>query len=149
MKQGPRKFQNRETTECVPKKFNSYKDKGHIKNCYNCGKPGYLQRNCRLPKAEKRVYTHEKEDFKSVRGAKEKNNKREGTAKQIASEKKKVRKKRCVGVQRKANEPGMYVSGTANGVPISTLIDTGATVTLISKKVFDILNFDGKVGCSK
>ena len=63
IKQGPRKFQNRETTECVPKKLNSYKDKGHIKNCYNYGKPGHLQRNCRLPKAEKRMYTHEKEDF--------------------------------------------------------------------------------------
>ena len=30
IKQGPRKFQNRETTEYVPKKFNSNKDKGHI-----------------------------------------------------------------------------------------------------------------------
>ena len=87
--------------------------------------------------------------FKSVRGAKEKNNKREGTAKQIASENKKLRKKGCVGVQRKANEPGMYVSGTANGVPIPTLIDTGATVTLLSEKVFDILNLDGKVALTE
>ena len=87
--------------------------------------------------------------FKSARGAKEKNNKREGTAKQIASENKKLRKKGCVGVQRKANEPGMYVSGTANGVPISTLIDTGATVTLLSEKVFDILNHDGKVALAQ
>ena len=39
----------------------------------------------------------------------------------------------------------MYVSGTANGVPISTLIDTGATVTLLSEEVFDILNRDDKV----
>ena len=36
---------------------------------------------------------NEKEDFKPVRGAKEKNNKREGTAKQIASANKKLRKK--------------------------------------------------------
>ena len=78
-------FQNRETTEFVPKKFDSNEDRGHIQNCYNCGKPGHLQRNFRLPKTEKRVYTHEKEDFKPVRGTKEKNNKREGAAKQIAS----------------------------------------------------------------
>ena len=43
----------------------------------------------------------------------------------------------------------MYVSGTANGVPISTLIDTGATVTLLSEKVFDILNHDGKVALAQ
>ena len=91
------------------------------------------------------MYTHGREEFKPVRRAKEKNNKREGTAKQIASENKKLRKKGCVGIQRKANEPGMYVSGTANGLPISTLIDTGATVTLLSEEVFDILNRDDKV----
>ena len=34
---------------------------------------------------QRKECTHEKEDFKPVRGTKEKNNKREGTAKQIAS----------------------------------------------------------------
>ena len=38
IKQGPRKIQNRETTEYVTKKFNNNKDKGFIMNCYNCGK---------------------------------------------------------------------------------------------------------------
>ena len=41
------------------------------------------------------------------------------------------------------------MSGTANGVPISRLIDTGATVSLISEKVFDILNRDGKVALTE
>ena len=100
-------------------------------------------------KQRKECILMKKRIFKSVRGAKEKNKKREGTAKQIASENKKLRKKGCVGVQRKANEPGMYVSGTVNGVPISTLIDTGATVTLLSEKVFDILNHDGKVALAQ
>ena len=54
-----------------------------------------------------------------------------------------------IGIQRKANEPGIYMSGTATGVPISTLIDTGATVTLLSGKVFDILNRDGKVALTE
>ena len=74
---------------------------------------------------------------------------REGTEKQIVSEKKNQRKKSCVRVPSKANEPGIYVSGTANGVPISTLIDTRATVTLLSKKVFDILNREGKIALTK
>ena len=39
----------------------------------------------------------------------------------------------------------MYGSGTANGVPMSTLIDTGATVTHFQRRFFDILNCDRKV----
>ena len=41
------------------------------------------------------------------------------------------------------------MNGTANGVPFSTLIDTGATVTLLSEKVFDILNRDGNIALTE
>ena len=80
----------------------------------------------------KGVYNHETKDFMPARGNREKNNGIEGTANQIDLEtKKKLRKKGCVGIQRKANKPGISVSSTANGVPTSTLIDTETTVTLL------------------
>ena len=43
----------------------------------------------------------------------------------------------------------MYGSGTANGVPMSTLIDTGATVTHFQRRFFDILNCDRKVALTE
>lgn len=34
----------------------------------------------------------------------------------------------------------MYIRGTVNNQPVMILVDTGATVTLISKKSYDSIN---------
>ena len=127
----------------MPRKFDNYSYKGQIDN--NCGNPRQLQRICTSSKAEKRVYVYEKEGFKPSKGNKEKDTKREGVAKEIASENKYIRKKGCVDSGKKQmNQECMSV--TANGVNISTLLDTGGTVTILSaEKVFDSVNRVGKV----
>lgn len=51
-----------------------------------------------------------------------------------------VQNKGCVGVQRKPSEAGMYIRGTVNNEPVMILVDTEATVTLISKKSYDSIN---------
>ncbi|CAC5415297.1 unnamed protein product [Mytilus coruscus] len=43
----------------------------------------------------------------------------------------------AIGVNKLANEAGMFIETKVNGTKAKMLIDTGATVTLISKKLFD------------
>ena len=95
--------------------------------CHNCGKKGHIQRDCRAPKRDINVRKDVKESRRKVE-------ERPQSSKQFVSKKKVPGR---VGIEHSNNDPGFYVKTSIHGTTVKMLVDTGATVTLISKEVYE------------
>ncbi|CAG2194550.1 unnamed protein product [Mytilus edulis] len=84
------------------------------RGCFNCGKFGHFKKDC--PES-------------SV--------KRGPSNSQNLPEFSREKQNGVIGVNKLANEAGMFIEAKVNGCKAKMLIDTGATVSLISKKLFD------------
>ncbi|XP_071141135.1 uncharacterized protein [Mytilus edulis] len=90
--------------------YQNHKNRG----CFNCGKFGHFKKDC--------------PDSSVKRGHPNSQNLPE-----VSHEK----QNGVIGVNKLANEAGMFIEAKVNGCKAKMLIDTGATVSLISKKMFD------------
>ena len=90
--------------------YQNHKNRG----CFNCGKFGHFKKDC--------------PDSRVKRGHPNSQNLPE-----VSHEK----QNGVIGVNKLANEAGMFIEAKVNGCKAKMLIDTGATVSLISKKMFD------------
>ncbi|CAG2238400.1 unnamed protein product [Mytilus edulis] len=90
--------------------YQNHKNRG----CFNCGKFGHFKKDC--------------PDSSVKRGHSNSQNLPE-----VSHEK----QNGVIGVNKLANEAGMFIEAKVNGCKAKMLIDTGATVSLISKKLFD------------
>lgn len=145
MKTEQQKPRTYHTSYNTPRKFEEKKQGvGSSKKCFNCGKPGHFKKDCRSRIKSKTNAQQGHSDSLS----KSKSGRTIDTGKESSGQfkmainnesKSKEKHKGCIGIHKKSNEPGMYIRGTINDVPVMTLVDTGATVTLISRKVFDAI----------
>ncbi|CAC5424025.1 unnamed protein product [Mytilus coruscus] len=95
------------------------------KNCYNCGKFGHFARDCRKPRRNQNNYN---------------GNKGDGSVKTLMKTGKQHNRKAKEGAVSKASEnAGMYVKLNVGDIEVKFVVDTGATLTLVSSKLYDIL----------
>ncbi|VDH96598.1 Hypothetical predicted protein [Mytilus galloprovincialis] len=90
--------------------YQNHKNRG----CFNCGKFGHFKKDC--------------PDSSVKRGHSNSQNLPEFS---------REKQNGVIGVNKLANEAGMFIEAKVNGCKAKMLIDTGATVSLISKKLFD------------
>ncbi|XP_055997862.1 uncharacterized protein LOC130047262 [Ostrea edulis] len=135
-------------TDNVPRVFEKGSKVGIPKKCYNCGKPGHLKRDCRLAQSNRRVdqkfpQPNTSKIDKIGKGKPDSS----GHFKKTTHSGRKPRHEHqgSIGVQRNANEPGMYIRGNINDIPVLALVDTAATVTLVSWKKFEEINKKSKL----
>ena len=95
------------------------------KGCYNCGKFGHLARDCRLPRRNQNNYN---------------GNKGDGSVKTLIKTRKQNNRKTNEGAVTTASEDaGMYVKLNVGDIEAKFVVDTGATLTLVSSKLYDML----------
>ncbi|VDH93318.1 Hypothetical predicted protein [Mytilus galloprovincialis] len=96
--------------------------------CYNCGKYGHFKRECRLRK-------------QGGNGNGQYRNHENGSARPVHSRTRRQRRKQIkLNVQNNSTkEAGAYIDVAIGNIKASFLVDTGATVTLISNKLFNSL----------
>ncbi|XP_069129135.1 uncharacterized protein [Argopecten irradians] len=84
-------------------------------NCYNCKKEGHFLRDCpQLKKKDSRP-----------------------TAQRVGVRRRKKLSKASIGASAAAHEAGMYIEADVHGSKVKLLVDTGATDSIISERVFD------------
>ncbi|CAC5409281.1 Retrovirus-related Pol polyprotein from transposon 297 [Mytilus coruscus] len=96
--------------------------------CYSCGKYGHFKRECKLRKQG----GNENGQYR---------NHENGSARPVHSQTRKQRRKQIkLNVQNNSTkEAGAYIDVVIGNIKSSFLVDTGATVTLISNKLFNSL----------
>ena len=90
--------------------------------CFKCGKQGHIQKDCRQQSKEQVRTSEEQQPQKEKTG----NDAPEAMQPSVK-----------VGSHKEA---GLYIQTEVNCYPLKMLIDTGATVTLISKEAFESIN---------
>ena len=95
------------------------------RKCYNCQSPDHFARNCPHPP---------KDGYKKTRSTGQQDNPKEDT--------KKV--EQCSRNIHIIKESGLYVKALVGGIETSLLIDTGATISLLSRVLFETLSNDNK-----
>ena len=88
--------------------------------CYNCGKTGHLQRECR----SKRKAQNDNANHATQRETKQ------------SKEPYKTKSPEKVGI---TGDAGIFVKSSINGFDLNILVDTGATLSLVAKRVYDRL----------
>ncbi|XP_065927594.1 uncharacterized protein [Magallana gigas] len=98
--------------------------------CYYCKEKGHIRRNCSKLKDKE---TNRNSNASAKKG---------GNARQIRSERRRKQRNAqgYVGESTMINESGIFVEADIHGVRSKMLIDTGASLTLISKRVHDIIS---------
>uniref|UniRef100_A0A8W8J6L5 CCHC-type domain-containing protein n=1 Tax=Magallana gigas TaxID=29159 RepID=A0A8W8J6L5_MAGGI len=106
---------------------------GNLSNgvvCYYCTEKGHIRRYC--PSLKSREADKKSEPYRNSLG--------EGKTRQIRSNR---RKNKCINANIGANtsnqEAGIFLQTKVNEVQAKMLIDTGASLTLISKKIYDLM----------
>jgi hypothetical protein len=103
-------------------KISAYKQKDLSKTkCFSCGSLGHIARYCKKSKA-----SGIKGQIRTMQTNTTKNNEDQRSG--------------SIGVSRLANEAGMFIKTRVNGLNAIMLVDTGATVTLISIKLFESMS---------
>ena len=100
---------------------------GTSKSCYFCLKPGHMCQNCRANKAHKK---RQFADNAQVSGNQGRNEKESGT--KPKSRCIKASKNPSVAVNSVGLEAGLFIDMEVCGVAAKLLVDTGATLSLIS-----------------
>ena len=94
---------------------------GAQKTCYFCRKPGHLRKDCRAYKAQRQArQSHQTNDFKA----------------KPSSRRIKTGDKTPINASPVGLEAGLFIEMDVCGVKAKLLVDTGATVTLISTRLF-------------
>jgi hypothetical protein len=91
------------------------------KVCYFCRKPGHIRKDCRAYKAQRRAQqNHQTNDFKA----------------KPSSRRIKTSDNTPINASPVGLEAGLFIEMDVCGVKAKLLVDTGATVTLISTRLF-------------
>ena len=94
--------------------------RGKPLRCYECNKEGHIKRNC--PKLKKRPYEGEHKDSREKRGL----------GRPVRSKQTSACPSGSIGVGSSLDEAGMYIDISVQGAQAKFLVDTGATLTLLS-----------------
>ncbi|XP_021371063.1 uncharacterized protein LOC110461754 [Mizuhopecten yessoensis] len=99
------------------------KDKTSRKTCYYCNEEGHFRRNC--PKLKNQATTDNGAD--------------KPVAKRVRTRRrrKQTEQKANIGVSSAVHEAGMYIKTDIHGAKAKLLVDTGATITLISEDLYN------------
>ena len=95
------------------------------RKCYNCQAPDHFARNCPHPP---------KDGYKKTRNTSQQDHPKEDTNKV----------EQCSRNIHIIKESGLYVKALVGGMETSLLIDTGATISLLSRVLFETLSNDHK-----
>ena len=110
------------------RRFANRRSSGKIE-CYHCSEEGHIRRNC--PKLRNQQYQTNKRGQPT-----------DGNTRRIRSKRKRKHGKNTsgnVGASNLCEEAGIYINSEVNGLKTKLLIDTGASLTLLSRKTYDRL----------
>lgn len=108
-------------------RFANTQRSGKVK-CYKCPEEGHIRRNCPKLKRERDSSTRRSEQPK------------EGNARRIRGKQRRKNRKSSkgnVGASNLCEEAGIFIDSEVNGLKTKLLIDTGASLTLLSKRIYD------------
>ena len=95
------------------------------KRCFKCGEEGHIRPNCPKKKTNNDMASKPKDSTKPSANPLQTRRKRKQSA--------------GIGTSSAVHEAGLYVKANVQGLNTKLLVDTGATITLISKEVYDRL----------
>uniref|UniRef100_A0A8W8NMP2 CCHC-type domain-containing protein n=1 Tax=Magallana gigas TaxID=29159 RepID=A0A8W8NMP2_MAGGI len=110
-------------------RFANTQRSGKVK-CYKCSEEGHIRRNCPKLKRERDSSTRRSEQPK------------EGNARRIRGKQRRKNRKSSkgnVGASNLCEEAGIFIDSEVNDLKTKLLIDTGASLTLLSKRIYDKL----------
>ena len=101
-------------------------DRSKVRKCYNCGSDEHLKRNCPMPPKESSENGQKMLDSSNA-------SRNEG----LHEGRDNPTDGQCSRVVRSLNESGLYATARIHGMDTYLLIDTGATVSVLSKVCFE------------